>query len=106
MYFCAFFVGDASSMQDEQSLQSQRHPWAYRDSSVKGGRGADLPEILHIIFFLLALPKFPPLFCPNLGGQLPPHPTPLPRTPMATPTERGQSYINVKTRLTCSHISP
>ena len=56
--------------------------WAYGDSSVKGGRGVDLPEILHIIFFLLALPRFSPLFCPNLGGQLPPPPVPLPRTPM------------------------
>ena len=46
--------------------------WAYGDSSVKGGRGVDLAEILHMIFFLLALPKFSPLFCPNLGGQLPP----------------------------------
>ena len=41
--------------------------WAYGDSLVKGGRGVDLPEILHI---LLALPEFSPLFCPNLGGQL------------------------------------
>ena len=53
-------------------------PWAYGDSSVKGGRGVDLPEILRIIFFLLALPSF----AQNLGGQLPP---PLPRTPMAVP---------------------
>ena len=29
-------------------------------------------------FLLLALPRFSPLFCPNLGGHLPP----LPRTPM------------------------
>ena len=57
--------------------------WAYGDSSVKGGRGVDLAEILHMIFFLLALPRFSPLFCPNLGGQLPlPPPRPLPRTPM------------------------
>ena len=49
-----------------------RQAWAYGDSSVKGGSGGDLPEILHIIFFLFALPRFPPLFCPNLGGQLPP----------------------------------
>ena len=62
------------------------HPWAYGDSSVKGGGGrrVDLPEILHMIFFLLALPRFSPLFCPNLGGQLPPPPCPLPRTPMST----------------------
>ena len=33
-----------------------------------------MPEILHIIFFLLALPRFSPLFCPNLGGQFPPCP--------------------------------
>ena len=39
-------------------------------SSVKGGRGVDLPEILHIILFLLALPRFSLLFCPNLCGQL------------------------------------
>ena len=40
-------------------------------------RGAvDLPEILHMIFFLLALPRFSPLFCSNLGGQLPPPPPP------------------------------
>ena len=52
------------------------------DSSVKGGRGVDLPEILHIVFVLLALPRSSPLFCPNLGGQLPP--CPLPRTPMTT----------------------
>ena len=56
--------------------------WAYGDSSVKGGRGVDLPEILHIIFLLLALPRFSPLFCPNLGGQLPSPLSPLPRTPM------------------------
>ena len=31
-------------------------------------RGVDLAEILHMIFFLLALPRFSPLFCPNLGG--------------------------------------
>ena len=59
-------------------------PWAYGDSSVKGSRGVDFPEILHIIFFLLALPRFSPLFCPNLGGQLP-GPAPLPRTPMNPP---------------------
>ena len=47
------------------------HSRAYGDSLVKGGRGVDLPEILHI---LLALPEFSPLFCPNLGGQLPPPP--------------------------------
>ena len=29
-----------------------------------------------MIFFLLALPRFSPLFCPNLGGQLPPPPPP------------------------------
>ena len=41
--------------------------WAYGDSLVKGGgRGVDLPEILHI---LLDLPEFPPLFGPKLGGQ-------------------------------------
>ena len=62
------------------------YSWAYGDSSVKGGRGVDLPEILHIIFFLLALPRLSPLFCPNLGGQLPPPPCPLPRTPMAVLT--------------------
>ena len=50
----------------------------YGDSSVKGGRGVDLAEILHIIFFLLALPRLSPLFCPNLVGQLPPAPRPLP----------------------------
>ena len=44
---------------------------AYGDSLVKGGRGGDLPEILHTICFLLKLPEFFPLFCPNLGGQLP-----------------------------------
>ena len=54
--------------------------WAYGDSLVKGGI---LPEVLHIIFFLLALPRFSSLFFPNLGGQLPPcPPAPLPRTPM------------------------
>ena len=52
--------------------------WAYGDSSVKGGRGVDLPEILHMIFFLLALPRLSPLFCPNLGGQLPPPRPPAP----------------------------
>ena len=46
--------------------------WAYGDSMVKGGRMVDLPEILHTIFFLIALPELSPLFCPNLGGQLPP----------------------------------
>ena len=46
--------------------------WAYGDSLVKGGRGVDLPEILHTIFFLLALPTFPHCFAP------------LPRTPMHT----------------------
>ena len=29
-------------------------PWAYGNSLVKGGRGVDLPEILHTICFLLA----------------------------------------------------
>ena len=42
-----------------------------------GGRGVDLAEILHTIFL-----DFSPLFSPNLGGQLPPPPRPLPRTPM------------------------
>ena len=49
---------------------------------LRGGRGVDLPEILHMIFFFL--------FCPNLGGQLPPPPppapAPLPRTPMIMTT--------------------
>ena len=48
--------------------------WAYGDSMVKGGRMVDLAEILHTILFLIALPEFSPLFCPNLGGQLPPLP--------------------------------
>ena len=52
--------------------------WAYGDSSVKGGRGVALPEILHMIVFLLALPRFSALFCPNLGGQLPSPPPPPP----------------------------
>ena len=52
------------------TLRLHSLPWVYGDSSVKGGRGVDLAEILHIIFFLLALPRFSPLFCPNLGGQL------------------------------------
>ena len=34
----------------------------------------------HKYQFLPALPEFSPLFCPNLGGQLPP--CPLARTPM------------------------
>ena len=57
---------------------------AYGDSLVKGVRGVDLPEILHrYFFFLLALAEFSPLFCPNLGGQLPPPPPgPLALTPM------------------------
>ena len=37
---------------------------------LRGDRGVDLPEILHI----LALPEFSSLFCPNLGGKLPPCP--------------------------------
>ena len=54
--------------------------WIYTWASlVKGGRGVDLAEILHI---LLTLPEFSPLFCPNMGGQLPPPPAPLTRTPM------------------------
>ena len=67
--------------------------WAYGDSLVKGGRGVDLVEILHTIFFLLALPEFPPLFCPNLGGQLPP-PAPLPRTPMVMGLNTSGDFVN------------
>ena len=49
-------------------------PWAYGDSSVKGGRGVDLAEILHMIFFLLALPRFSPLFLPEFGRAVAPLP--------------------------------
>ena len=46
----------------------------WRKIGIPRGRGVDLPEILHMIFFFL--------LCPNLRGQLPP-PTPLPCTPMS-----------------------
>ena len=54
------------------TIEHQVSSWAYGDSLVKGGRGVDLPETLHTIFFLFALPEFSALFCLNLGGQLPP----------------------------------
>ena len=49
-------------------------PWAYGDFLVKGGRGVGLPGMFHTISFLLALPEFSPLFCPNLGEQFSPLP--------------------------------
>ena len=75
------------------------HPWAYGDSLVKGGRGVDLAEILHTIFFLLALPEFSPLFWPNLGVQLPPPPcTPASYAHGSTsaPVEESTSVLGLK----------
>ena len=49
---------------------------------VRGAERLICPKLYTRCLFLLALPEFSPLFCPNLGGQLPPFP--LPRTPMHT----------------------
>ena len=38
---------------------------------LRGAEGLICPK-LYTYFFLLALPRFSSLFCPNLGGQLPP----------------------------------
>ena len=50
------------------------YSWAYGDSSVKGGRGVDLPEILHMIFFFLLCPDFPHCFARIWEGSSPPLP--------------------------------
>ena len=52
-------------------------PWTlpvWRHPHSKGGEAIGLPLAFSGRFFLLALPEFSPLFCPNLGGQLPPCP--------------------------------
>ena len=49
---------------------------AYGDSLVKGGRGVDLAEILHMIFFFLLCPNFPHYFARIWEGSCPPPPAP------------------------------
>ena len=41
---------------------------------LKGGRGVDLPEILHTISFLLALPEFFPTVLRKFGRAVAPLP--------------------------------
>ena len=60
----------------------------------KGAEGLICPKIVHI---LLALPELSPLFCPNLGGQLPP--APLMHTPMWCPDDTAHGQVS-------RHVSP
>ena len=80
--------------------------WAYGDSLVKGGRGVLIARNFTHDFFLLALPEFSPLFCPSLGGQLPPPPAPppLPRTPMPIGNEMDRWMAIKHKHVIHSHV--
>ena len=64
--------------------RSQAHAWAYGDSlvKIKGGRGVDLPEILHTIFSSSCFARISPTVLPEFGRAVNCPPAPLPRTPI------------------------
>ena len=62
--------------------------WAYGDSSVKGGKGVDLPENFHMIFFSSCSAQIFPTVLPEFGRAVAPPP---PLRPVATGGEGGSA---------------